>query len=88
MQQRETGTGQRHWSSIGEETFVGGMWLLYMLFRIGGRLPFRVVLYPVVLWYWATNRARRASGNSGSVARMRSIHAGSSTSGRRSGSGK
>ena len=41
MQQRESGTGQRHWSSIGEETFVGGMWLLYMLFRIGGRLPFR-----------------------------------------------
>ena len=59
MQQRETGTGQRHWSSIGEETFVGGMWLLYMLFRVGGRLPFRVVLYPVVLWYWATNRAAR-----------------------------
>ncbi|MFL6628510.1 MAG: acyltransferase [Burkholderiaceae bacterium] len=62
MQQRESGTGQRHWSSIGEETFVGGMWLLYMLFRVGGRLPFRLFLYPVVLWYWATNRpAREAS---------------------------
>jgi len=59
MQQPPTGTGQRHWSSIGEETFVGGMWLLYMLFRVGGRLPFRLFLYPVVLWYWATNRAAR-----------------------------
>jgi predicted LPLAT superfamily acyltransferase len=59
MPQHTTGTGQRHWSSIGEETFVGGMWLLYALFRVGGRLPFRLFLYPVVLWYWATNRAAR-----------------------------
>jgi len=60
--QHTSGTGQRHWSSIGEETFVGGMWLLYALFRVGGRLPFRLVLYPVVLWYWAVNRgAREAS---------------------------
>jgi predicted LPLAT superfamily acyltransferase len=59
MQQRASGTGQRHWSAIGEETFAGGMWLLYVLFRVGGRLPFRVVLYPVVFWYWATSRAAR-----------------------------
>jgi predicted LPLAT superfamily acyltransferase len=52
----------RHWSQIGEETFVGGMWLMYALYRIGGRLPFRLVLYPVVLWYWAAHpRARAAS---------------------------
>ena len=57
--QRPSGTGQRHWSAIGEETFAGGMWLMYALFRIGGRLPFRIVLYPVVLWYWAVNRAAR-----------------------------
>ncbi len=49
----------RHWSSLGEETFVGGMWLMYALYRIGGRLPFRVVLYPVVAWYWAANRRAR-----------------------------
>jgi len=57
--QRSSGTGPRHWSAIGEETFAGGMWLMYALFRIGGRLPFRVVLYPVVLWYWLVNRAAR-----------------------------
>jgi predicted LPLAT superfamily acyltransferase len=52
----------RHWSSFGEETVVGGMWLLYALYRCAGRAPFRVVLYPVVVWYWATNRrAREAS---------------------------
>jgi len=59
MPQRATGTGQRHWAAIGEETFAGGMWLLYALFRVGGRLPFRLFLYPVVLWYWAANRAAR-----------------------------
>jgi len=57
--QRVAGTGQRHWSTIGEETFAAGMWLLYALFRVGGRLPFRLVLYPVVLWYWAAHRAAR-----------------------------
>ncbi len=51
----------RHWSSIGEETFVGGMWLLYVLFRVGGRLPFRAVLYPVVAWYWLANRRARGA---------------------------
>jgi predicted LPLAT superfamily acyltransferase len=55
----QPGTGQPHWSAIGEETFAGGMWLMYALFRIGGRLPFRIVLYPVVLWYWAANRSAR-----------------------------
>ncbi len=59
---RGSGTGERHWASIGEQTLAGGMWLLYGLFRVGGRLPFRIVLYPVVLWYWAVNRgAREAS---------------------------
>jgi predicted LPLAT superfamily acyltransferase len=61
MQQRAAGTGPRHWAAIGEETFVGGMWLLYALFRVGGRLPFRLFLYPVVLWYWAANRAARGA---------------------------
>jgi predicted LPLAT superfamily acyltransferase len=49
----------RHWSSIGEETFVGGLWLMYALYRVGGRLPFRAVLYPVVLWYWFFSKAAR-----------------------------
>jgi predicted LPLAT superfamily acyltransferase len=52
----------RHWAQIGEETFVAGIWLLYAVFRVAGRLPFRLVLYPVVLWYWLFQpSARRAS---------------------------
>lgn len=52
----------RHWSAINEASFVGGMRLLFWVCRVFGRWPFRVVLYPVLLWYVATQgRARRAS---------------------------
>jgi predicted LPLAT superfamily acyltransferase len=51
-----------HWARIGEGSFVLGMWLLYGVHRLLGRLPFRLCLYPVVLWYWATRPlARRSS---------------------------
>jgi len=52
----------RHWASINEASFVAGMHLLFWVCRVFGRWPFRVVLYPVLLWYVATQgRARRAS---------------------------
>lgn len=52
----------RHWAAINEASFVGGMRLLFWVCRVFGRWPFRVVLYPVLLWYVATQgRARRAS---------------------------
>ncbi|RZU03007.1 acyltransferase [Rivibacter subsaxonicus] len=52
----------RHWSSIGEHTSVAGIWLLWAVYRVFGRTPFRLCLYPVVTWYWATRAdARRAS---------------------------
>lgn len=51
-----------HWARLGETTFVAGTWLLYGVYRLGGRWPFRVLLYPVVLAYWLANPvARRAS---------------------------
>ncbi|AXQ29297.1 acyltransferase [Solimonas sp. K1W22B-7] len=51
-----------HWAEIGESTFVAGIWFLYWVNRLLGRLPFRVCLYPIVAWYWATRPlARRAS---------------------------
>lgn len=40
-----------HWANINETSFVFGMKLLFWVFRILGRWPFRVVLYPVLLWY-------------------------------------
>lgn len=51
-----------HWAAINEASFVGGMRLLFWICRVFGRWPFRVVLYPVLMWYVATKpRARRVS---------------------------
>lgn len=54
--------GPRHWAQINEVSFVAGMRLLFGVYRLCGRLPFRLLLYPVLCWYIATNgRARQAS---------------------------
>jgi predicted LPLAT superfamily acyltransferase len=51
-----------HWASLGEHTFVLGIKLLFWVYRVLGRLPFRLCLYPVVVYYWATrSQARRSS---------------------------
>ncbi|KAF3998837.1 LpxL/LpxP family acyltransferase [Glaciimonas immobilis] len=51
-----------HWAQINENSFVLGMRLLFMVYRIGGRLPFRLALHPILAWYLVTNsRARQAS---------------------------
>ena len=51
-----------HWADLGETTFVGGTWFLYAVYRLLGRLPFRICLYPVVLCWWlGSGTARRAS---------------------------
>jgi predicted LPLAT superfamily acyltransferase len=57
-----TRANPRHWSSINEVSFVAGMRLLFWICRVGGRWPFRIVLYPVLGWYLLTKPlARRAS---------------------------
>lgn len=64
-----------HWARIGESSCVLGMWLLYGVHRLLGRLPFRLCLYPVVLWYWATRPlARRSSLEY--LQRLQAAHAG------------
>ncbi len=51
-----------HWAQLGEHTFTAGLWFLYGVYRLVGRLPFLVFLYPVVMYYRATRPvARRAS---------------------------
>lgn len=51
-----------HWASLSESTFVVGIRLLFWIYRCFGALPFKLCLYPVVTYYWATNRpARQAS---------------------------
>lgn len=44
----------RHWANINELSFVAGMRLLFWIYRVFGRWPFRCVLYPVLLWYVLT----------------------------------
>jgi predicted LPLAT superfamily acyltransferase len=48
-----------HWAQLGESTFAAGIWLLYGVHRVLGRLPLRLLLYPVVLYYWLTQPAAR-----------------------------
>lgn len=51
-----------HWARIGESTCVAGIWLLYGVHALVGRKLLRAVLWPVVLFYAATQPlARRAS---------------------------
>lgn len=50
-----------HWASLGEHTFVAGIRFLFWIYRVLGRLPFRLCLYPVVVYYWATRADARHS---------------------------
>lgn len=50
----------RHWASMGESTFVAGIWLLFGVHRLLGRTAFRVLLWPVVLGYWLARPTLRA----------------------------
>jgi predicted LPLAT superfamily acyltransferase len=63
-----------HWAEIGESTFAAGLWFLYGVHRVLGRLPFLLLLYPVVFYYWLTRPiARRASMQY--LQRMQAVHA-------------
>jgi predicted LPLAT superfamily acyltransferase len=52
-------TQQRHWANINEVSFVAGMRLLFWIYRVFGRWPFRLLLYPVLLWYVLTKPLQR-----------------------------
>ncbi|AZP12074.1 LpxL/LpxP family acyltransferase [Undibacterium parvum] len=51
----------QHWASLNELSFITGMRVLFWIFRLFGRWPFRVVLYPVLLWYVMTKPRPRAA---------------------------
>lgn len=51
----------QHWAQINEFTFVAGMRLLFWICRYFGRWPFRMVLYPMLLWYIVSKPAARAA---------------------------
>ncbi|MBI2769159.1 MAG: acyltransferase [Burkholderiales bacterium] len=56
-----SGARALHWASVSESTFAGGIWVLYGLHWLFGRLPLRLIFYPVVLYYWATRPQARAA---------------------------
>lgn len=52
----------QHWADLGESTSAAGILFLCGIYRWLGRWPFRVCVYPVVLFHWLTNpTARQAS---------------------------
>lgn len=62
MSEPTSSTRAVHWAQIGESTFVLGMWVLYYVYRLLGRWPFLLCLYPVVAYYWLSRPlARRSS---------------------------
>ena len=63
MMQPMTDTRRQHWTQISEFGSVAGMRLMFLICRILGRWPFRVVLYPVLLWYMVTKPEARASSS-------------------------
>jgi predicted LPLAT superfamily acyltransferase len=63
MTQPMPATRRQHWARINEFSFVAGIRLLFSTCRILGRWPFRVVLYPVLLWYVVTKPEARASSS-------------------------
>jgi predicted LPLAT superfamily acyltransferase len=63
MMQPMSGTRRQHWAQINEFSFVAGIRLLFSICRNLGRWPFRIALYPVLLWYLVTKPEARASSS-------------------------
>ena len=61
VQAHATTMKKNHWADLGESTFVAGIWFMYGVYRLFGRLPFRLFLYPVVSYYWLTKPIARQS---------------------------
>lgn len=65
-----------HWASLEEKGTVLGIRFLVWVQRVFGRLPFLVVVYPVVLYYFLTSSVARRSSVSylERVRRLRPLH--------------
>ncbi|HET8564434.1 MAG TPA: acyltransferase, partial [Candidatus Binatia bacterium] len=63
MTQSLSETRRQHWAQINEFSFVAGMRLLFSTWNVFGRWPFRLVLYPVLIWYMITQPAARSSSS-------------------------
>lgn len=50
-----------HWARIGESGTIFGMRIMVFIQRRLGRWPFQLVLWPVIFWYFVTQRTARAA---------------------------
>jgi predicted LPLAT superfamily acyltransferase len=56
------GRSPSHWAALNEFSSITGMRILFWVCKVFGRWPFRLVMYPVLLWYvLVRSDARRAS---------------------------
>ena len=49
----------RHWSTVSEAGAVSGIRFMFSIYRWFGRLPFRICLYPVILYYFLFQKSAR-----------------------------
>ncbi|MFT4174614.1 MAG: acyltransferase [Rhodocyclaceae bacterium] len=58
---KRTGSHQ-HWADAAEAGSALGLWILFWVHRLFGRIPFRIAVYPVIAYYFCVRRvARQAS---------------------------
>lgn len=50
-----------HWADLNEVSASLGIRLLFLVYRIFGRLPVLLILYPVIFWFLIFNRVARKS---------------------------
>lgn len=50
-----------HWADLQEVTTSLGIRFLFFIYKILGRLPVLIILYPVILWFYVTNKVARNS---------------------------
>ncbi len=49
----------QHWAQVGEAGATAGMKFLFWVYRWLGRIPFRIALFPVILYFFAGRRSAR-----------------------------
>ena len=50
-----------HWADINEVSASFGMKILFLVYRVFGRLPVLIILYPVILWFFVVSKIARES---------------------------
>ena len=55
----KTGADHGHWAALEETGILWGMRFMLLIYRLFGRLVFRIFLHPIVSYYFLTGRAAR-----------------------------